>query len=77
MMTRAELVELLEVERFLPLPPRPAPGLATNSGIRIPVIADDTEEAQEERRQTLLNATDDPAVLVQRRGIYVVPRSAA
>lgn len=76
-MNRAQLVELLTVERFLPLPPRPAPGLAANADIRVPVIADDTKEAVEARRRTLLNATDDPAVLVQRRGIYVVPRRAA
>lgn len=76
-MNRAQLIELLTLERFQPLPARPAPGLAIQENIRIPVIAEDTEKAVEARRRELLDATDDPAVLVQRRGIYVVPRRAA
>lgn len=75
-MTKTELLELLLVERFMPLPPCPAPGLAAD-GVQVPRIAEDTKKVQEERRQALLEATDDAAVLVKRRGIYVVPRSAA
>lgn len=75
-MNKTELLEMLLVERFMPLPPRPAPGLAVDEA-RVPHVAEDTQIVQAARRRTLLDATDDPAVLVQRRGIYVVPRRAA
>lgn len=75
-MTKTELLELLLVERFMPLPPTPA-STRTSAEMYVPVIPEDTKEAVQKRRRELLDATDAPAVLVQRRGIYVVPRSAA
>lgn len=75
-MTKTELLELLLVERFMPLPPPPAQAPAPDE-VYAPQIAYDTKAVQAARRRTLLEATDDAAVLVKRRGIYVVPRSAA
>jgi len=75
-MTKTELLELLLVERFLPLPPTPKPATAP-SETYVPVVLEDTKEAQKARCQALLEAEDDTAVLVKRNGLWIVKGDAA
>lgn len=79
-MNRAQLVEMLEVERFQPRPPTPKPGLVV-SGMQVEVPVDGPK-AQYARRTILLAELDAfekkpaPIRLVKQGPIFVGERAA-
>jgi hypothetical protein len=89
-MNRAQLVELLSVERHLPLPPKPKPGLTLNEDWEV-VIPRDSREMQHARQLELDTAVESfnhdqrnkerrseaAPRLVKKGLIYVQDRSAA
>lgn len=79
-MTKTELLELLLVERHLPLPTTPKPGEiyddpADQAARRADLeAAVDSFEKDPGRKRP---SQDEPVKLVQRKGIWIADRSAA
>jgi hypothetical protein len=80
-MTRAELLELLQVERFLPLPPAPKAGApAETPAEAFTVLTGDTRAEQYRRRTELKQAIrgeDHNGAPLTKRGLIYVKGDAA
>lgn len=72
-MTRAELVEMLQVERYLPLPPTPKPGQTYDD----PRDQYARRTALDEAVQEFDQKHRDAAPPMVRKGMILVPAAAA